>query len=154
MDAKYRPKSEITQERHHANHVLFYLSLLVESLLEGIGKWGTPGKAERIAVHLSRLQEFVSQDHTAVRQALSSLHSNLVSAPLTTSHEWTKFIFHNWASIQVLSLRYGCKERCFSDAKFSRLRDLASGRPFFRVWWWRLHLGKAKRKWVRRICDA
>ena len=133
------------QESHNSSHALYYFSLTIQSLSLGIDKCCKSEKADRIIEHLSCLREFIPQDDNNLFEAIKLLIDELKKASLNSSVEWAKFICRNWNLILILLKRYKHDDKYFTDTSYQKMKDVATGRRYLRLWWWKPKLEKALR---------
>ncbi len=132
------------QEQHNANHALYYFSMITDGIVRGRTTGDDSEKIRRIKEHMMTLREFLGEDKAELRTIINSLLEHLNKFQPVQRRQFTLFIYKNWSSILLFAEAYGHKERCFSEAKYQKLRDIVLGTSYFKAWWWEL-------RWTRLI---
>jgi hypothetical protein len=136
------------RECHHANHALFYLSMLVESALRGKMAMANAEKVKRIKEHMLNLCEFVGPGKTLLLQVIHELLKKLDAFRPIQRRQFLLFVYENWGLIRSFAAAYGHDERCFSAKHYEKIRDRVRHRHYLRLWWWK----RAAIKMHLRIC--
>lgn len=132
------------QEHHNANHALYYFSMITDGIVRGRTTGDDQEKIRRVKEHMMTLREFIGEDKAGVRTAVNSLLERFEKSSPVRRREFAKFIYENWSLILPFAEAYGHKERCFSEAKYQKLRDIVSGSCYIKAWWWEL-------RWTRLV---
>jgi hypothetical protein len=117
-------------------------------ITDGIVRGRTTGddleKIRRVKEHMMTLREFISEDKAELKAVVNALLERLEKSFPVRRREFANFIYKNWPLILPFAEAYGHKERCFSEAKYQKLRDIVLGTCYFKAWWWEL-------RWTRLI---
>lgn len=129
------------QEYHNANHSLYYFSMMVEGIIRGRVAGTVEEKVARLVAHMMSLREFIDEK-TGLNVVISGLLVKSQSGSIDTFHAMCRFIYENWEQICLFAEIYGQRDKCFSADKYKKVRDVATGRQFIRVWYWESRVNK------------
>lgn len=137
------------QEQHNANHALYYFSMISDGAIYGTKSGNDCEKVRRIREHMTILREFISEERGNILGAINILLQKLEDFCPARRNQFNVFIYQNWQLISMFAEAYGHRERCFSEEKGQKLRDVITGRRFVRVWWWKIVTTKLTKKIYR-----
>ncbi|MDD5218116.1 MAG: hypothetical protein PHN49_07490 [Candidatus Omnitrophica bacterium] len=143
------------QESHNANHALYYLSLVLHSIIHPMKRdWSSQSKAQRIIAHLSCLYEFMSEEDCVLKIAVKSVMDRLSQEPLDCAELWARFLYEHWNALEVISGKYSLDHACFCHDQYQKLEDIIYRRHYVKIWWWHGRVLKGCRqmkKWYARM---
>lgn len=146
-----RDNFQAMREYHGANHALYYLNLLVDSLIYGKLNKNSCRNFIRLRTHMMNLREFIGNDQREMMLITGELLRDFEkSSLLRRRKELAVILFKKWALMSVFAAAYTKDQNLFSEERCTKLKDVLFGRCYFRQWWWASQLA-GLRNWCKRF---
>ena len=148
------------QMNHNGRHALWYLSMALYSVLNGIGDLNEGQKTGRAIAHLAYLIENMDESDLRFKICVKRLQENLIIHYPNTKLSWALFLRDNWTLIHMLAGYFNKAEECFPGNHRKRLGDILRGVAPIKVWWWQCRYHRIFRqlrnwfgKWILSRCQ-